>query len=95
MIFGKSKEEKKSIKQAHIKNKIFNGISKFAYFPVCLENGKYIWLEFYYSYYIGGKNNDGDYFILYSSGYSSDYSELYRNYTYRDNLHINFQGKPK
>lgn len=47
MIFGKTYEEKRSDQERYLKNRC--KISKrFAFFPVKMRDGRYVWLRFYY-----------------------------------------------
>ena len=50
MIFGKTDSQKLAERNAKILRKA-KGVSKYAWYPVKVDNGQWIWLEFYYAYY--------------------------------------------
>lgn len=52
MIFGKTKDQQEKIQSQQAKEKIF-GKKKFAFLPVELVDGRFIWLSFYYVYHNG------------------------------------------
>ena len=99
MRFGKTEAEKAMKEQEKIVLKIC-GIKKFAFFPVRLKDGTYVWMEYYYSYYHGAVAVDGSLY-LYGGGYSSsdecggDWTDAHDNYLDLDFRHINFQQKTK
>jgi hypothetical protein len=84
MIFGKSYKEKKRAEQEDIKAKI-NGVEEFAWLPVRLANGKWIWLQKYYAYYHGGVYENGQYFIW--SGSPEEYSPMFSAYLDKSDNH--------
>lgn len=47
MIFGQTTEQINADNVKKNLHKIF-GVRKFAFFPVMLEDGRYLWLEYYY-----------------------------------------------
>ena len=79
MIFGKSNEQDNATKQTKIKAMI-GGMREYAWLPVKLANGRWVWLEHYYAYYHGGTNEDGTYFLWSASRDSySPYSNNHLN----------------
>ena len=52
MIIGKTKEEVSKQRLEHIQSLRRDGFPKFAWLPVKLENGQYVWLERYWSFLI-------------------------------------------
>ncbi len=63
MIFGKSTEEKQKIRSRKIENILSFGFKKFAWKPVKLVNGRYIFLQQYYAYLPGCDDNRHDMWV--------------------------------
>ena len=64
--FGKTNEEKRELKikkfykdQEKLK-RLMNGVKKFAWFPVKIDTGEYVWLTTYYQYYSAYKSLTGN-----------------------------------
>ena len=51
MIFGKTIDEVVEAKQVKLKSLYYKTFHVFAWFPVILTTGKYVWLEKYYYRY--------------------------------------------
>ena len=51
--FGKTHEEALVLKQEAIRKKIY-GVEKYAWYPVRIVSGEWIWFTKYFSYYTGG-----------------------------------------
>jgi hypothetical protein len=55
--FGKTHEEKRKIqmeeynKEQARRKTLMNGVKKFAWWPVQIDTGEYVWLTKYYQYY--------------------------------------------
>jgi hypothetical protein len=81
MIFGKTNTEKKDQEQAEIAGMI-RGEKNFALFPVKLKSGKWIWFNYYWTYYFGGIRLDGDLFLWYTDADSNNV--CHNNYAYED-----------
>lgn len=52
MIIGKTKEEVSKQRLEYIQSLRRDGFPKFAWLPVKLQNGQYVWLERYWSFLI-------------------------------------------
>lgn len=76
MVFGKSQEVKEQLKQARIA-KMINGVVEFAWLPRRLADGRYVWLQRHYAYYVGDKRKD-KYFLY---GASRDSYTPYASYS--------------
>lgn len=85
MIFGKTTEAIEEAKQVEIKACI-QGRKEFAWFPVKLKSGRYIWLEHYYAYYHGGHKSDGKLFLWSIS--PDTYCPIFDAYTNKNDLYI-------
>lgn len=64
MIFGKTFLEKQQSKQEYLKHIKNNGIKKFAWLPKTLKDGRKIWLQKYYVFYMILKSQYNDEYIL-------------------------------
>jgi len=53
MIFGKTYVEQKTDRDADRERKM-QGVKKFAFMPVELVDGRWVFFQFYYRYYSGG-----------------------------------------
>jgi hypothetical protein len=95
MIFGKTNKAKKDIEQAKLREMI-RGEKKFALFPAKLKDGSYIWLDYYYSYYFGGVDQNGELFLWHISSDSN--SVCHNNHASKNIRHIRMTepvpGKP-
>lgn len=50
MILGKTTAQKLAEKNAKIM-RLLKGVSKYAWYPVKLDTGQWIWFDYYYAYY--------------------------------------------
>lgn len=60
MIFGQTKEDKQNKRIEQFNNWIKHGKSKFAFIPVKMENGQWLWFE-KYRIFLSGHSNPGEY----------------------------------
>ena len=55
--FGKTDEERLALKtkayqkEQERRRRLMNGVKKFAWFPIKINTGEYVWLATYYQYY--------------------------------------------
>ena len=90
MRFGILNKDKMLENQTEIANMIL-GVKKFAYLPISLADGRYLWWEYYWAYYRGGKQLDGELFIW--SGASDTYCPINTRYEDPSVEHIDFNIK--
>ena len=85
MLFGKSAEEYNKAEQEEILAKS-HGVERFAYLPVRLTNGRYVWWQKYFAYYHAGRDSHNQLFLWSSS--PDTYSPYYKAYLERDEAHV-------
>lgn len=62
MIFGQTREMQEAKLQKKISDQIF-GVRKFAWKITQIQDGRRVWLGFYYEYHIGRRRNNSTYEI--------------------------------
>ena len=75
MIFGKTNKAQREIEQAEIL-RLITGVNHFAFFPEQIVSGKWVWMQFYWSFSTGFRNRNGDYI----SGSARHYLEFDSEY---------------
>lgn len=89
--FGKTNEEKRELKiKEFYKNqekieRLMNGVKKFAWFPVKIDTGEYVWLTKYYQYYSAYRSLTGNIVLC-----TEDDKPIIRNYLDEDSKYIGF-----
>ena len=87
--FGKTNEERLNLKmkgyqkEQERRKRLMNGVKKFAWFPVKIDTGEYVWLTTYYQYYSASELYVGN--IIFST---KDDKPIIRNYLNEDPKYI-------
>ena len=68
MVYGKTYIERRKEKQKYFENIRVNGIKKFAWKPVQLNDGKKVWLEKYFIFYNFGRNHLNELYMWSGTG---------------------------
>jgi hypothetical protein len=86
MIFGKSDEQKYREEQLEIREQIY-GVKRYAWWPFTkLDNGQYIWRQYYWEYSHGSINAEGK-LSLWSNS-SDSFSAITKKYTDQSIDHV-------
>jgi len=87
MIFCLTNKDMYINEQLSIRAKIY-GVRKFALFPTNLKSRQWIWLDYYWSYYHGGMNEDGSLFLWSTNSDSYSPSRDYHQYKSYDHVQL-------